>query len=168
MANIAFPGASLFNPAAYGEVSAETRKNRSPRKGEKPAEPRKKSFASLFETAAQEMPDALPRSAESIHALLEEVHNAGDSLSKRPFPPEIKAYREAVRSFIQYVVEHSFDTRKETSGANVLKQKIHTLVEVVDKKLEEMASAVLRGQTGQLEILARLDEIKGLLVDLMQ
>lgn len=114
------------------------------------------------------MPDALPRSAESIHALLEEVHNAGDSLSKRPFPPEIKAYREAVRSFIQYVVEHSFDTRKETSGANVLKQKIHTLVEVVDKKLEEMASAVLRGQTGQLEILARLDEIKGLLVDLMQ
>jgi uncharacterized protein YaaR (DUF327 family) len=39
---------------------------------------------------------------------------------------------------------------------------------VVDRKLEEMAARLLSDQLSQLELLARLEEINGLLVDLLQ
>ena len=167
MSNISFPDGSapLFNPAAYENTTAETRKTAGG-KGKK-TEP-KKGFASFFEKAALESMKELPLSEDSFHELLDEVHNAGDALSKRPFPPEIKAYREAVRNFVHYVVEHSFDTEEQISGTSVLKRKKFTLIQVIDSKLEGMAAAILRGQINQLEILEKLDEIKGLLVDLVQ
>ncbi|MDR0450835.1 MAG: YaaR family protein [Treponema sp.] len=42
------------------------------------------------------------------------------------------------------------------------------MVQVVDRKLEEMAARLLSDQLSQLELLARLEEINGLLVDLLQ
>ncbi|GHV85428.1 hypothetical protein AGMMS50230_10360 [Spirochaetia bacterium] len=172
---IVFPDGSspLFNPAAYGETSAEARKTRAPgaekgKKGTRGGEAKKKGFSSLFEKVVLGTVKELPLSEDSLNELLDDVHTAGDALSRRPFPPEIKAYREAVRNFIHYVVENSFDTEEQISGTNVLKRKKFTLVQVIDSKLEEMASSILRGQSGQLEILAKLDEIKGLLVDLME
>jgi uncharacterized protein YaaR (DUF327 family) len=38
----------------------------------------------------------------------------------------------------------------------------------VDKKLEDMAAMLMTSQMSQLELLARLEEITGLLVDLLQ
>jgi uncharacterized protein YaaR (DUF327 family) len=176
MAQVVFPDGSapLFNPAAYGEASAaEARRSKTSAAGAagksgKSRETRKKGFASFFEKAVLGDVRELPQSEDSLHELLDEVHGAGDALSKRPFPPEIRAYKEAVRNFVHYVVENSFDTEEQISGANVLKRKKFTLVAVIDAKLEEMAAAILRGQAGQLEMLARLDEINGLLIDLMQ
>jgi uncharacterized protein YaaR (DUF327 family) len=38
---------------------------------------------------------------------------------------------------------------------------------VVDKKLEDMAAMILSSQMGQIELASRLEEITGILVDLM-
>ncbi|MDR2663275.1 MAG: DUF327 family protein [Treponema sp.] len=185
MDNIVFPDGSspLFNPAAYGEASAEARRTK-PGGPDKTGKNRKsagkgvqkKNFASFFKNLA--LPRELPLSEDSLHELLDTVHSAGDALARRPFPPEIKAYKEAVRNFVHYVVENSFDTEEQISevnisrekigGANIVKRKKYTLVQVIDKKLEDLAAGILRGQLQQLEILAKQEEIKGLLVDLMQ
>jgi uncharacterized protein YaaR (DUF327 family) len=66
------------------------------------------------------------------------------------------------------VVENSYDTEVQIGGTSVLKQKRFTLVRIIDSKLDGMASAILRGQLNQRQILEKLDEIKGLLVDLVQ
>jgi uncharacterized protein YaaR (DUF327 family) len=172
MAGIIFPDGSspLFNPAAYGEVSAESRKTKAPgtARREKTEKAKKRPFASLFEKAANTASEALPASEESFHLLLDEVRSCGDTLSRRPFPQEIQAYKQAVRNFVHYVVENCFDTEEHQSGANLLKRKKFTLVQVIDKKLEELAADIMRGQENQLSILAKTDEIRGLLVDLMQ
>jgi uncharacterized protein YaaR (DUF327 family) len=109
--------------------------------------------------------------------LLDEINSSGDALAKRPFLEEIAAYRAAVRNFVNYVVKNSFDTEEQTSrprvrtqadGVEVRDQKKFTIIRIIDSKLEGMAAAILRGQKNQLEILEKLDEIKGLLVDLME
>ena len=61
---------------------------------------------------------------------------------------------------------HSSPWRRRTSGANIAKRKRFTLVKVIDEKLEALAS-VLAAQKEQLAILAQIDEINGLLVDLV-
>jgi len=42
------------------------------------------------------------------------------------------------------------------------------LIQVVDHKLEQLAAGILAGQRSRLEILARVEEINGLLVDLIR
>ena len=170
MANIVFPDGSspLFNPVAYGEASAETRKTKTVGGKNKKTGEAKTGFTSFLEKTVLGNIKELPHSEESLHELLDEIHSSGDALSKRPFLQEIVAYRTAVRNFVNYVVENGFDTEEQTSGVNVLKRKKFTLVRVIDSKLEGMAAAILKGQLNQLEILEKLDEIKGLLVDLLE
>jgi uncharacterized protein YaaR (DUF327 family) len=183
MANINFPDGSspFFNPAAYGEASAEARKTKTTPLGQsgknKKTAETKNSFVSFFEKAVLGKVKELPLSEDSLHELLDDVHTTGDALSKRPFPPEIAAYKEAVRNFVHYVVENSYDTEelsskvkfiKIPSGLDIKKPQQYKIIRVVDSKLEAFAAEILRGQLSQLQILEKLDEIKGLLVDLLE
>jgi uncharacterized protein YaaR (DUF327 family) len=49
-----------------------------------------------------------------------------------------------------------------------MKRKSHAGIMVVDRKLEQLAAGILSGQTSQLELLARIEEITGILIDLLQ
>jgi uncharacterized protein YaaR (DUF327 family) len=122
------------------------------------AEPRAATFLEHFESS---------RSREDIGQLLDEVNEAGERLHQSQTMETIRSYRSAVGRFMRAVVDRGFDVSEHTSGSNVLKRKKFTLVEIVDRKLESLASVVLAGQSDQLEVLRRVDEIRGLLVDLL-
>jgi uncharacterized protein YaaR (DUF327 family) len=157
----------IFNPAAYSQIQAESKKAKergSVRQTRKPA------FTKILENAeARELgtPETLPISEETLRVLLDEVHSSGDALKDRPFPDEIVQYKKAVRNFIHYVVENSYTLEEKTSGANLLLRKKFTLVQVVDRRLEQLAAGIMAGQTNQLDLLSRIDEIAGLLVNLL-
>jgi uncharacterized protein YaaR (DUF327 family) len=112
------------------------------------------------------LPD-YPPSETALQELLDDVHSAGDALRKRPLAEEIRQYKRAVRHFLHYVVENGYAVKTENYLFNHEKRR-KVQIEVVDQKLEQLASGILSGQLGQVELLARLDEITGLLVDLLQ
>jgi uncharacterized protein YaaR (DUF327 family) len=170
MAKVDFPeGAAPFlPPAAYTALKAETKKTRDKTlRGV-----RGPHFSSVLEEAVQtEQAEALaeyPVSEEALQELLDDVHSAGDELKRRPFPEEIKQYKRAVRNFLHYVVENGYDIKKQTRGVRVSNRREFTLVQVVDRKLESLAASILTSQVTQIEMLARIDEIAGLLVNLLQ
>ena len=106
-------------------------------------------------------------SEEIMTELMDAVHNAGSNLLDRPFPDEIIKYKKAVRDFIHYVVENCYGVEKsQTRLRELRKLKPHVQIQVIDHKLEELAAAILSGQTAQLEMVSKMNEIKGLLVDL--
>ncbi|MDR1987093.1 MAG: DUF327 family protein [Treponema sp.] len=166
MAKVAFLENNFFNTLAY--TKAETKKKQDVRKGQKPL------FSGILEhinrsaEAESVAVEEFPPSEERVSELLDAVHSAGDDLKRRPLPEEILRYKTAVRNFLHYVVKHGYTTEKQVSGTNLLKRKNFAIVQVVDRKLEQLAAGILAGQTVQLEILARLEEITGLLVDIMQ
>jgi uncharacterized protein YaaR (DUF327 family) len=159
--------AAFFNPVAYSGLNSEPKKAQSKRS--------KPVFFSLLEKANEISEETrlsdlanLPVSDEVIKELLDAVHSAGDDLKNRPLPQEILQYKHAVRNFLQFVVKNSYIVEKQYIGVNVRKRKEKTLVQVVDQKLEQLAAGILAGQTAQLEILARLEEITGILIDLLE
>jgi uncharacterized protein YaaR (DUF327 family) len=115
---------------------------------------------------ASALEDVSP-SEEALQELLDDVHSAGDALRLRPLGEEIRRYKQAVRQFLRYVVANSYAVKTEGYLFNHEK-RCKVQIEVVDRKLEELAAGILSGQLGQVDILARLDEITGLLVDLLQ
>jgi hypothetical protein len=80
-------------------------------------------------------------------------------------------YKRSVKEFLRYVVSHALEVeeREGVKFANPLKkQKKYTMIKVIDQKVEQLAAGVLQNQRSQLDMLKAVDEIYGLLVDLMR
>jgi hypothetical protein len=132
----------------------------------------RKTFSQLVESAAQGEGAAHEDVAESdsrqgIQELLDGVFASGEALKKVPTLDAIKDYRQKVKDFVRYIVQRSVRIEETTSGTNILKRKRFTLVRVIDEKLDALAASVLAGQKEQMSILAQVDQINGMLVDLV-
>ena len=131
-----------------------------------------REFSNLVESAAEESELAPEdfndaRRRRSVEELLDAVFSAGDSLKKAPTLEAIKEYRRHVKEFVKFTVAHSISVEETTSGTNILRRKRFTMVKVIDEKLEALAMSVLAAQKDQLAILAQIDEINGMLVNLV-
>jgi uncharacterized protein YaaR (DUF327 family) len=130
------------------------------------------AFRSVFKVAEQvertPAAEGLPFSNAEATELLDSVHTSGEELKRDPNIENVRAYKAAVRNFVHYVVENAYDVSEKTSGGNILKRKKFTTVVVIDERLERLGAEVLSAQRDKLEILRRIDEIHGLLVDLLR
>ena len=167
MDKIDFAAASIINPPIQAGQKPLTKKAGS-RDGLK--ESRRTFFDRLLEEAAPEAGELgplreMPPSEEALTELMDAVHSAGSDLIDRPFTDEILRYKKAVRNFIHYIVKNTYEVEK-TEVRRRGKTIVNVQIQVIDGKLEEFAAAILSGQTRQLDRVAKLDEIKGLLVDL--
>jgi uncharacterized protein YaaR (DUF327 family) len=111
--------------------------------------------------------DRSGRRRRSLEELLDEVHSSGGELLETQSLEAIKRYRAAVRSFLDLVLARMLATEQRSSGAGVTRRKRFTQIRVVDQKLERLVSDLLADQHRQLDILGRVNEIGGLLVDLL-
>ncbi len=167
MAKIDFPeGINPFTPPLLPRQKEEERKVR---KG-------KGLFGSVLgkaveKTEADSGSSSLagqPFSSADLEKLLDGVHEAGDALKENPSVDLVQAYKKAVRDFIHHVVERSYEIEKKESGRNILKRNTYFRVAVIDEALEKLAAEILRNQRDKLEILRRVDEINGMIVDLFR
>ena len=175
MDKVDFSSISLFNPSLHAGQKPETKKTK---EGSEIWRKGKVKFTEFLEDAAQAeelgpLADLAP-SEEALTELMDAVHSAGSDLLDRPFHDEILRYKKAVRNFLHYVLENGYELLKIQGikkkvmlrGESEWKSTVFHQVRVVDRKLEELAAAILSGQTTQLERVSKLNEIKGLLVDL--
>ena len=174
MDKIDFTNASTVGSAALPGSKPGTKKTSA--KGEVG---RKTLFSRILEQAAPGAAELGPirelaPSEEAFTKLMDAVHSTGSDLLDRPFPPEILRYKKAVRDFVHYVLENGFEVlevkgikqKMTLRGKAEWKEARYTQVRVIDQKLEEFAVSILSGQTDQLSRVSKLDEIRGLLVDL--
>jgi len=105
---------------------------------------------------------------ETVESLLDDVHEAGEALKRDPVFGPLNEYKRAVRHFLKFIIENSLETEEVLGVRNpkTMQQKKYLMIRVVDERLESLAAHVLKNQADQLEILRRIDEIHGMLVDL--
>jgi uncharacterized protein YaaR (DUF327 family) len=130
------------------------------------------SFASVVEQSAQEESllfdfETHEEHGETLEGMLDEVHQRGEMLIETQSLENIKRYRQAVSGFLKLVVSKMLTVEEQTSGGNILRRKRFTQVKIIDKKLESLVRAVLNNQGKQLDVLEKINEIRGLLIDLI-
>ncbi len=107
----------------------------------------------------------------SFEFLLDDLHQLGERLKQAPSMSAVLEYKRAVKEFLRYVVTHTLETEEQAGVrfANPLKQqKKYTLIKVIDQRIEQLAAGVIQNQRQQLDMLKAVDEIYGLLVDLLR
>ncbi|HTX73658.1 MAG TPA: YaaR family protein [Rectinemataceae bacterium] len=108
-----------------------------------------------------------PFSNADLERLMDQVHEAGDRLKENPTVELVQSYKRAVRDFIHYIVENSYSVERKESRRK-LDKRVYFRINVIDDSLEKLAAEILKNQRDRLEILRRVDEINGMLVDLLR
>lgn len=106
------------------------------------------------------------QSRERLNALLEEITRQGRQLGEVPTYSELKKYRELVRNFVGEAVGRMYSLQSQCGWDRHGRQKMYTVIRKVDQTLEELTEDVRFGQERQLQIMAKQDAIRGMLVDL--
>jgi len=118
----------------------------------------------LFASELMKNQDAM--SKERLDLLLSQIASQGKRLGEVPTYSELKAYRELVRGFLGEVVSRAYVVQSEVGWDRQGRQKLYTVIKEVDKHLTGLAEDIRSGQDRQLNILAKVDAIRGMLVDL--
>lgn len=144
----------------------------------KPEKKKPKERAELFKFSAklesiqqqeEELAAELNGEAEykgNLEDILDRVHERGERLKELPTVENVKKYRKAVSSFLKYAFARMFSVERNISGVNILKRKYFTRIKVIDRKIERLVADILQNQAAQLDLIAKVDEINGLLIDL--
>jgi uncharacterized protein YaaR (DUF327 family) len=104
---------------------------------------------------------------EKLQNLLERIDHQAQKLSERLDIAELKRYRTLVTEFIDLSVKHSTQYHREHTLDGRGRHRIFAIVKKVDLELENLTREVLRTQKDNIGVLAKLDDIRGMLVDIM-
>jgi uncharacterized protein YaaR (DUF327 family) len=104
---------------------------------------------------------------EKLKNLLERIDQQAAKLSERLDIGELKRYRTLVAEFIDISVRHSSQYEKEQTLDGRGRRRIFGIVKKLDVELENLTREVLKSQKDNLGVLAKLDDIRGMLVDMM-
>jgi hypothetical protein len=106
------------------------------------------------------------KTKEILDEVLGGIDEAARIFLERPIYENLLKYKELVQRFMRVVISKLYKTRERLSSRAIDPQKVYTLLEEVDKNLGLLTEEVLSGQAESLSLMARIDEIRGILVDL--
>lgn len=127
------------------------------------AAPSKKSLAKFQSALLVKRRENL---REELDDLIVQIDNQAKELEKSMTFEELGMYKELVRKFISIAVSELYEVEEKLSISPAGKRKSMLIVKKIDTELEKLTSDFLSRQVNMLSFMGRLDEIRGLLMDL--
>ena len=171
------------NSSLYFSATALASKNVSQKDQDSKTEKTKKtkSFDSLFTEARQnvELDISIPEIKgmtidQAKVFLIDSVYSEGELLKQNPVEENIRRFRKAITNFLKFVESQCYEVegeivniRVKVGNIRVPKTKVYSLIKVVDEKLDNLAADILFNQKDQIALAAKVNEISGLLVDIL-
>lgn len=103
---------------------------------------------------------------EKISGLMDEITEQGKKISEHMDIRDMKKYRSLVKDFMNEVVNRSHKFSRENFLDRRGRHRVYGLVKLVDKNLDELAGELVKEEKDHIAILGKVDEIRGLLLDI--
>lgn len=101
-----------------------------------------------------------------LDRLIEEIDLAGKEFAQNPTLDSLRKYKTLIKSFLELVVKNIYKVKEKFGKRYWLKQKVYVIIEKINHKLEKLTNYILEKESEHIDLLATLDEIRGLLIDL--
>ena len=104
--------------------------------------------------------------AERLNLMMEEIVMQGDKIVKRMDVRDMRRYRTLIKEFMNEIVNRSHKFSRENFLDRRGRHRVYGIIRLVDEKLDELAQELVNEESDKIAILARVDEIQGLLLDI--
>ena len=104
---------------------------------------------------------------ERLNLMMEEITMQGKKLGKHMDVRDMKHYRALIKEFMNEIVSRSHEFKRENFLDKKGRHRVYGMIKLVDNKLDELAQELIRDEKDHLTILAKVDEIRGMLLDLL-
>lgn len=104
---------------------------------------------------------------ERLTLMMKEITQQGEKLGKRMDVRDMKHYRTLIKDFMNEIISRSHKFSRENFLDRRGRHRVYGIVKLVDEKLDELASELIKDEKDHLAILGCIDEIRGLLLDII-
>lgn len=101
-----------------------------------------------------------------LSTMMQEITQQGDRISKKMDVRDMKKYRALIKDFMNEIVNRSHKFSRENFLDKKGRHRVYGIIRQVDDTLDELARELVKDEKDHIAILSRIDEIRGLLLDI--
>ena len=103
---------------------------------------------------------------EQLTRLLGDISAAGDRVARSRNLRELARFKMLVKRFLQETIEHGMEMKQSHTWNRFGEGRRLKIVETIDERLVELAEDLLIEEKESIDLLDKIGEIKGLLINL--
>ena len=104
---------------------------------------------------------------ERLTLMYEDITMQGNKITKHMDVKDMKRYRTLIKDFMNEIVNRSHKFSRENFLDRKGRHRVYGIIRRVDDALDELAQELLKDEKDHLSILAKVGEIRGLLLDIL-
>ena len=101
-----------------------------------------------------------------VDALMNDITAQGNRIAQHMDIRDLKRYRGLIKEFLNEVVFRSHKFSRENFLDRRGRHRVYGIIKLIDENLDALASELVADEQDHISILARIGEIRGLLLDI--
>ena len=98
--------------------------------------------------------------------MMEEIVQQGNKIGKHTDIKDMKKYRTLIKSFFNEIITRSHEFSRENFLDRRGRHRVYGIIRMVDETLDDLAQELVKDEKDHIAILNKIDEIRGLLLDI--
>lgn len=103
---------------------------------------------------------------EKLTGLMKEIEEQGEKIAKHMDIKDMKKYRTSIKEFMNEVTANAHEFSRENFLDRRGRHRVYGIIRQVDKNLDDLAQELMKEEKDHLAILGKIDDIRGLLIDI--
>ncbi|WP_127588657.1 YaaR family protein [Paenibacillus koleovorans] len=103
---------------------------------------------------------------EQLTRMLNQIQVQGERLTKSMTVRELRLYRQLVKQFLEETVRRGVKLKETRGWDRRGRGKRYKLLDEIDRHLLEMADEMLETEQGKIDLLVKVGEVRGMLINL--
>lgn len=116
----------------------------------------KQPFSSVLEGAEKD------HTQKQLQEMVEKIKVAGQKLKSAATEENVRQYKDKIKEYLTYVLQNYHKLRHDRS---INYSTVYTRVEIINKEVEELTHRLLGEEQGNIDLVAEVDKITGLILD---
>lgn len=104
--------------------------------------------------------------SERLNLMFQDITMQGNKITKHMDVKDMKRYRALIKDFMNEIVNRSHKFSRENFLDRKGRHRVYGIIRRVDETLDELAQELMKDEKEHLSILAKVGEIRGLLLDI--
>lgn len=103
---------------------------------------------------------------EKLTGLMTEIAAQGEKIGKKKDIRDMRKYRSLIKEFMNEIVNRSHEFSRENFLDRKGRHRVYGIIRLVDSTLDELAQELCKDEKDNMAVLAKIGEIRGLLLDI--